>query len=505
MRNTPAQASPKPQADRRQLQQIISGLSEGVMLIDPDGSIVWANKTALTIHEAATPARLGRTAREYVAAYTLKYRNRHALAPAQYPIMRLLGGECFSDVVVEVSKPGDDSLRRVHQVRGLALTTPKGEPESLVLVIQDVTERYDAEERFERTFNTNPAPAVICRLADLRYIKVNAGFLEMTGYARAQIIGHFTYELDVLNGAADRDLAVGHLKEGRPIPQMEAMLRLPQGRTRRVIVAGQPIEVGDAPCMLFTFMDMEPRWQAEEALRQSEERFSKAFRLAPVPMALCALDDLAPMDANEAFTQATGHEVRKNGAAAGHEAPWCGEDNRRRLLAALREGGVRDAEIMLRTRDGHEFDCLLSAETMEIQGACCVLVAMQDITERKQSEEELMAAIDAVMQDASWFSGTVIEKLAQLRRPSGSKAGAGELSDLTEREREVLGLMCQGENNEHIAHVLQLSPNTVRNHIATLYSKIGVHRRSDAIVWARQRGVTGYAESARGRRRTSRR
>lgn len=46
-----------------------------------------------------------------------------------------------------------------------------------------------------------------------------------------------------------------------------------------VIVAGQPLDISEDDCMLFSFMDMEPRRKVETALRQSEERFAKAFRL----------------------------------------------------------------------------------------------------------------------------------------------------------------------------------------------------------------------------------
>ncbi|MCH4590643.1 helix-turn-helix domain-containing protein, partial [Achromobacter xylosoxidans] len=42
------------------------------------------------------------------------------------------------------------------------------------------------------------------------------------------------------------------------------------------------------------------------------------------------------------------------------------------------------------------------------------------------------------------------------------------------REREVLGLLCQGHDDDGIARQLRLSRNTVRNHVATIYSKIGV-------------------------------
>ena len=80
---------------------------------------------------------------------------------------------------------------------------------------------------------------------------------------------------------------------------------------------------------------------------------------------------------------------------------------------------------------------------MKIQDLPCVLGAIQDITERKRNELELMEAIETVMQDTSWFSRTVIEKLAQIRAP-GAPQSQGELADLTRREREILGLICDG-------------------------------------------------------------
>ena len=138
---------------------------------------------------------------------------------------------------------------------------------------------------------------------------------------------------------------------------------------------------------------------------------------------------------------------------------------------------------------------------MKIQDLPCVLGAIQDITERKRNELELMEAIETVMQDTSWFSRTVIEKLAQIRAP-GAPQSQGELADLTRREREILGLICDGHTDAEIAATLHLSRNTVRNHVAALYGKLDVHRRSAAIIWARQRGIVGYEKPrARGSRR----
>lgn len=484
----------KPKVDRRQLQQIVAGLSEGVVLIDPDRSIAWANDTALAIHGVQQLQELGADATQYRKKFILKYRNNHLLDAKQYPIERVLAGQSISDVIVEVTRVDDEEFRRVHQIRSLILTNSAGIAESMVLVIQDVTDRFSAEERFERMFNANPAPALICQLSDLRHVKVNQGFLDMTGYDRDNVIGRSLYEVDVLEQAEEREDAVQALKDGRTITQQEALLRLPGGDSKFVIVAGQPIEVGEEPCMLFTFIDLQARKKAEMSLRQSEERFSKAFRLAPVPMMLCALPELRIIEINTAFAAVTGYAAEDVlGKATSDVDLWKDAKIYRELQAKLSDRGiVRNFEMVLRTREGAAIDCLLSAEPVLIQDEACVLCVVQDITEHKRSEMDLIAAIEAVMKDTSWFSKTVMEKLAQIRHPSTGQKNKGELGELTPREREVLILMCKGQSDEDIAAILKLSRNTVRNHVSTLYSKIGVNRRSAAVVWGRERGVVSY-------------
>jgi PAS domain S-box-containing protein len=491
---------PHRRANHRQLQQIVAGLTEGVILIEPDQTIAWANEAALAMHGVAAIADLGGDVTAYRQRFALRYRNNHALPDGEYPIDRVVAGETFDDVIVEVAAAGAKEPQWVHRVRSLVLTDADGLPNCLVLVLQDASARFEAEERFEKTFNANPAPAVIARLSDLRYIKVNVGFLEMTGYEREQVLGRSVYEVDVLENADRKELGIERLTEGRTIPQMEATLKLPMGGTKCVIVAGQPIEIGEEACMLFTFMDLEPRRKAEDALRQSEERFAKSFRLAPVPTFVSSADTGHILDINDAFASAFGHGLEEViGRSADELGLWDRAAARRIAAALAKSGSLRNLDIQIRTRDDATLDCLMSAETVGIHGRDCVLTVLQDITERRRTEVELMGAIEVVMKDTSWFSSQVIEKLAALRQPRGSNHPAPELDDLTPRERDILGLICRGLADKQIAGELGVSPSTVRNHVSTIYGKLDVHRRSEAILWAQARGFVGGKSAGRAR------
>jgi PAS domain S-box-containing protein len=242
--------------------------------------------------------------------------------------------------------------------------------------------------------------------------------------------------------------------------------------------------------MIFTFADLEPRRRAEDALRQSEERFSTAFKLAPVPMMLSSVDGHRILNVNHAFLHVTSWDLE---AVIGRRPAdielWESSAARREIDRRVAESGsFRNYELKLKTREGKLVTCLVSAETVIINGQCCLLSAFQDITDRKRTELDLIAAIEEAMRDTSWISQKIMDRLAALRDPTPNTGSGATAVELTPREREVLALVTQGKSDTAIADALSLKRNTVRNHVARLYSKIGAHNRSEAIIWARDRG-----------------
>jgi DNA-binding NarL/FixJ family response regulator len=78
--------------------------------------------------------------------------------------------------------------------------------------------------------------------------------------------------------------------------------------------------------------------------------------------------------------------------------------------------------------------------------------------------------------------------LAQLARPTAVPA-AHPFPDLTDRERDILRLLAQGHTNASIAQQLYLSGKTVRNYVSSIFRKLRVTDRVDAVIKARDAGL----------------
>lgn len=180
---------------------------------------------------------------------------------------------------------------------------------------------------------------------------------------------------------------------------------------------------------------------------------------------------------------------------------WVDDATRRRL-----NGGLKSLALPVQKTDASATDCFVSAVPLTIDGEQTVVCVIQ---ETKATEHDLVSAIESVLADTSSFTRSIIDRLRGLRQAARPEIAAPhepsmDVDFLTQRERDVLGLICEGHSDFEMSKKLNLSENTVRNHIASLYRKIGVNRRSAAIIWARERAITSPANlDPKQRRRLS--
>jgi PAS domain S-box-containing protein len=471
----------------RHLEQLMAQLLDGVILMDPTGVILSANAAALAMHGVHSLEDLGVTAEEYAQRFTLWAQGRRRLKHREYPLFKVLAGESIPKMLVEVAPAGEGEPRWIHQARDVIMDVDGGDPDYLAVVLSDVSERYDAEARFSAMFRSNPAPAIIVRQRDLRLVQANPGFLALTGFTPDQLVGRSLFGLDLLGGLPDRSAVRRQMEGGEAISQTDAELLVADGSRRLVVFAGQPIDVTDEDALLLTFADLQPRREAEQSLAASERHLQAVFEMAPVAMAITRDADHRITSVNAAFRQLTGFEGDLAlGKTADELRLWESADLRSNMETDVaQQRSIRAREARLISHSQAFVDCVISAETIHVHGAQCILWVYQDVTERRRSEAELGDAIDEVLKDASWLSRSILDRLATLRKPAPHPAPA----ELSPREREILDLICDDLDDNAIAERLAISRNTVRNHVARIYAKIGANRRSGAVIWGQERGM----------------
>jgi len=110
------------------------------------------------------------------------------------------------------------------------------------------------------------------------------------------------------------------------------------------------------------------------------------------------------------------------------------------------------------------------------------------------SQERIIEAVRAVAEGDIVFGKAVAERvLAAFANPRRGRRADGPFPELTDREVDVLELIAAGKRNPAIARELFLSDKTIRNHVSSIFAKLQVADRSEAIVRARQAGLGGEA------------
>lgn len=104
---------------------------------------------------------------------------------------------------------------------------------------------------------------------------------------------------------------------------------------------------------------------------------------------------------------------------------------------------------------------------------------------------EVIKTIRAIASGEAQFGPAIASRLSRLfhTSPSTVNRAVVPFPDLTDRERELLELIAAGLNNQEISQQLHISPKTVSNHISSVFTKLQVVDRAQAIVKARKAGL----------------
>ena len=258
---------------------------------------------------------------------------------------------------------------------------------------------------------------------DGRWLDVNHRLCDIVGYTREELLA-LTFQDITHPDGLDTDLGLVRRMLTDEI-QTYAMEKRYLRKGGAVVWVKLTVSLvrepsGEPKYFISVVEDIGGRKRAEEALRESEEKFAAAFRSSPVTLGIATLEGEF-VDANPAFCNLSGYAreeiIGQNGTSLGIFSAA----DRERLLTALDLVGrlFDNTEFTLRHRDGSPREVLLSQQTISFRGVPHRLGTGIDITERKraeaalrQSEASLAAAqthakigswkVDLATQAATW-------------------------------------------------------------------------------------------------------
>jgi PAS domain S-box-containing protein len=190
------------------------------------------------------------------------------------PLMR--GGRWVASFWLSTDKPRNWSDEEVRLLEGIA--------ERSWLAVERLRNEAalrESEQRFATAFNSSPLAVTLTSLKTGKLIEVNETFVRMTGFSRAEAVGRSTVELGLWVHESDRTAQLAQVVSDGEIRNSEYRFRIKDGTILIGLLSAELLDLGGEQCSLTVIQDITERKHVEEALKKSEERFSRFMEYLP--------------------------------------------------------------------------------------------------------------------------------------------------------------------------------------------------------------------------------
>ncbi|MFY9947142.1 MAG: sigma 54-interacting transcriptional regulator [Candidatus Sulfotelmatobacter sp.] len=332
--------------------------------------------------------------------------------------------------------PVEVSMRWVHLDR-----------DYIVAVARDLTERNQAAERlreYERVVEGLEEMIVVVD-RDYRYVIANQAFLKYRDMKKEEVLGRRVDE--VVHKEVFESLVRGKMEEcfrDGKVVAYDMKYAYPTLGERELFATYFPIEGPTGVERIAVILqDVTEPERAERALKESEEKFSKAFRQGPMAITITSIRDGRYIEVNETFERATGwHREEVLGRTPLDIELWVNPGERLELGARLlREGRIRNVETAFRMKNGSIRAVSITAERIEVNGEPCVIGAAVDISEQQKAEKALrenVAQLQSVTEELRLAKEKLAEEKLYLEQAIDTELGFGEIIGRSTALKEVM-------------------------------------------------------------------
>lgn len=318
--------------------------------------------------------------------YEFAYQNYQTAVDGRLPL------DCQHRIV----RPNGE-IRVVHE-RGYVVRDEAERPIRIFGTVQDVTEHRKAEAEI-RAVNARlsailqASPMAIIALDSQGFVQLwNLAAESVYGYSAAEMLGKQTPNMQA-PGDSEYFETRKRVLSGESLKNLETQRKRGDGAVVDVSISTAPLLDADGAFAgtVALIADITERKRTSEALRASEERFSRIFYSSPYPIGYGGINDGVLLDVNERFAEFFGYSRQEMIGRSIHEFnAWVNLEDRSTLCNALMEHGFAlDYELKVRRRDGSIRDVSLSMYRLNLNEQEVTIGMFTDITERKQAIAEV--------------------------------------------------------------------------------------------------------------------
>jgi PAS domain S-box-containing protein len=287
--------------------------------------------------------------------------------------------------------------KEIHlSIRIVPLKNSAGEVVKVSLIAGDITLRLQAQKafrenelKFRKAFKISPDAININRLEDGLYVEINDGFTAITGYARKDILGKTSFEINIWANPKKRDELIKILQEKGFVKDFMARFRLKNGEVIHGLMSANIMNINNVPHILSVTRNVEAYFQANKTLRENEMKFRQIFKTSPDAVAITHRETGLYEDVNDGFLEQTGYKKDEIvGRTAEEIGIWVDIRDRKELRTAIRQKGfVKDFPVLLKLKNGEVVHALVSANTIEINGEPHLLSITRNIEDYFKAAE----------------------------------------------------------------------------------------------------------------------